>query len=278
MRCASFMLGLLGLCLGCSRGSEAFHVVAAPSALPAALSKAVPSLKACDVRMFIEQRPGAGPEGISEGRLGAIIAESISEQQLVNGVCIKRPGEPLALPASTMIAAVEASPKRARFCRNDEGDYTVVDPGTAAAVPVKACIWNGVFHSARPFTVTLLTDPAHSVGDYVECLRVYRNGDLMAAWNRVSDQIAPYRVVIPGQSLTSGIFAASHPPHLSDMDIRVIPRDDSVVQAVDTATRDDYARFKTTLKAALGAAVDAWLPPDTPERKSFDCLKSELKG
>ena len=56
------------------------------------LAPPTPVEKACDVKMFIEELPGSGVEGISLGHLGAIIAEPISATQLTNGICIKRPG------------------------------------------------------------------------------------------------------------------------------------------------------------------------------------------
>ena len=120
-------------------------------------------------------------------------------------MCIKRPEQPLRLPASILIAADPEGVSLERFCSVDSEPLDLVPSAPAkSAVEVNACTWNGIFHSTSPFTFTLLSQPGTAVGDYVEVLRVYRNGDLMAAWNYASDQRRPDKVVVDGNHPLAG--------------------------------------------------------------------------
>jgi hypothetical protein len=289
MKNASISKGFVLLLPCCGVGTPALHEAATPAFVNApeqAASAAVTALRApavaptesaCDLKLFIEQLPSGGPNPIDPGKVGVLVVERRSESLLENGICIKRPGQKLELPATLLIAGTSDGPQLDRFCRDDARGYKLlVKDGVEQ--PIDACTWNGVFHAARPFTLTLLTDSGRSVGDYVEFLRVYRNGDLMAAWNRSNDALTPFRAIITGRSLRTGIVAASQPPHLSAMDLRVIPRDDSVAQAVDTAARDDLVRFKTAWKDAAGAGLNGVLPEGSEERKSLECLRESLRA
>jgi hypothetical protein len=236
--------------------------------------------KDCDVRLFLEQLPGGRTTfGTPDRHLGSTVVERDIDGKYTNGVCVKHAGLPLKLPAAMLVAAVNGGVDFARFCREETWSGKLRSPVTGAdEVAVNVCTWNGMFHSPRPFTVTLAAGPSAAVGDYVEIVRVYRNGDLMAAWNRVSDQPNPELVVIPGQVMVTSWFAATLPPHLSTMDLRMIPRSDQVAVGVATETRDDHARFESRLKDAFGAALDVELPPGSDERKSLQCLLDQLKG
>jgi len=252
----------------------------------AASRDGAPSDDACEVRMFLEQLPG---RGVSDGEIGAVIAEQVTDGSLINGHCIKRPGQSLQLPAAMLIAAPEGRPTLERFCRSDEDekDYQFAlsvladekaegsQKSSAATRPVKACTWNGIFHSARPFTLTLLAKKGQSLGQYVDFLRVYRNGDLVGAWNRASDRETISKIALSGDSLVAGIFAATQPPHLSDMDIRVIPRSDGIRQEVDTAVVDAHARFRARLSVAVDAVRGLVLSPS--ESQSLECLRESLR-
>jgi hypothetical protein len=267
---------------GCAAASKDFRVVSTESRIEqgqraAAVAAAPGAPAACELRLHLEQLPSNGVEGVPAGELGAIIAERTEGKKLINGYCIKRPGQELQLPARVMIAAPDGRPSLERFCNDEaESGYTVVAPGVEKEV--KACEWNGIFHSSRPFTVSLVAGTGHHVGEYVDLLRIYRNGDLMAAWNRVSDQEDSSRVVITGNSLKSGAFAATHPPHLSPMDIRIVPHVDGLVREVELKLRDDRAQFLARLSAAFQAASIVALPPDSPEYASLACLRSSLKS
>jgi hypothetical protein len=219
--------------------------------------------------------------GTEDGTLGATIVEHAASSY-VNGVCIKRPDQALALPASMLIAAAKDGPDLQRFCRDDEQGteekLQLTSPtGGSSTAEITYCTWNGVFHSSRPFTITLATAADRNVGDFVELVRVYRNADLMAAWNRASDQHTGQPVVIPGNSLVSGAFAATHPPHLSAMDIRVIPRGDAVTQGVDTDVRNDKQRLERLISDAFGAAFDVEFPLGSAERESIECLHEGIE-
>jgi hypothetical protein len=228
--------------------------------------------------MYVEQLPSAGVYGTSSHSLGAFVLERREDGTVRNGVCIKRHGELLKLPAAILIGAAPDGPSLERFCVEEK--QASLPLGAAQVCKncrVNVCTWNGVFHAARPFTVTLLAESG-KVADFVEFVRIYRNGDLMSAWNRVSDQPDPKRIAMGGDSLRANWAAATHPPHLSAMDIRVIPRTSSVLEGVDTKTRNDSQRFAEMLKDAFGAAANVALPSASPARKSFDCLEQQLKA
>jgi hypothetical protein len=247
----------------------------------------------------IEQLPKGGTNPlyeISPGQVGAIVVERTANgTSLRRGVCIKRHGEQLLLPASMLIAAATDNSDLTRFCANraqtNDLDNDPVQKNLTGETPafnlhqeasnvvarkLFACTWNGIFHSSRPFTVTLVAQDGDKVSNYVEYLRIYRNGDLLAAWNRASDQRDTRRVVIPGSMLTTNIFAATQPPHLSAMDIRVIPRDEAVSQTVDTQARSDRQQFESRLLEAGKAAIDIGLPKDSKERHDLECLRAKI--
>jgi hypothetical protein len=233
----------------------------------------------CEVRLFAEQLPTHNPQGIADNSVGAFFVERDpgNQKQVFGGVCIKRPEQPLQLPASILIAADPEGVSLERFCSVGSEPFDLVPSAPAkSAVKVNACTWNGVFHSTRPFTFTLLSQPGTAVGDYVEVLRVYRNGDLMAAWNYASDQRRPDKVVVDGNGMRTGLFAATYPPHLAAMDLRIVPRETGVAHVVEMEVRDDRARFQAKLSTAAKAAADVALPPDSPERASLTCLTSQL--
>lgn len=195
-------------------------------------------------------------------------------------MCIKRTGQALKLPSKILIARDPDGPSMVRFCHVAPTDYTLVPPEGAklnTSVKVEACTWNGTFHSTRPFTFTLMTKTDAAVGDYVEAFRIYRNGDLMAAWNYASDTPNPSRVVIEGTMLTTDAFAATYPPYLAAMDLRVLPRETGVSHEVDMEVRDDRELFKQKVAGAAKAAAKVALPPDSDEYKSLMCLSAQLR-
>lgn len=233
----------------------------------------------CELRLFAEQLPSAKSQGIADHALGTMFVERLpTGSQVVPGVCIKRSGQALELPSTILIARDAAGgPALKRFCRDTQRQFTIVPPIAAPGseqVRVNACTWDGTFHSTRPFTFTLLTAADARVADYVEAFRIYRNGDLMAAWNYVSDQPAPHKVVISGTMLTTGPLAASQPPHLAAMDLRIIPREVGIAHAVDMEARSDRARFQAKLTTAFSSAGRTLLTP--AEQQSFDCLREQL--
>ncbi len=234
----------------------------------------------CDVRMYAEQLPGGEDGGLDPKTMGATIVEKVegAVPYLQNGVCIKRKGHALELPASMLIASVNEQPRLGRFCMEKEKTSGLKIHSGTQMLDANYCTWNGVFHSSRPFTFKFTTDQGHTVGEYIDYVRVYRNSDLMAAWNRSSGQHDSALVKIQGGSLVSGIFSATHPPHLAPIDIRVIPRDQSINESVDTQVRNDHERFLQELSTGFAAASNVVLPPGSPERQSFDCLSAELKA
>jgi hypothetical protein len=249
----------------------------------------------CELRLFAEQLPTSNVHGIADGALGTFFVERVPEPapagaaqrpKAISGVCIKRQGQALKLPTTILVATDAEGPSLGRFCNKTEEDFELVPPqGTTLdatapgkSMPLKACAWNGTFHSSRPFTFTLATESGSAVGDYVEAFRVYRNGDLMAAWNYASDTPRPDRVVIDGKLIKTNAFAATYPPHLSAMDLRVVPRDTGVTHVIDMEMRDDRARFMARLGTATTAAGYVALPVGSPERASLDCLADQFES
>jgi hypothetical protein len=258
------------------------------------LAPAASYVSDCELRLFAEQLPTANSQGIADGAMGSFIVERVVDSTgvagpptAISGVCIKHAGQALKLPSAILIATDPKGPSLSpRFCAREPDDYALIPPaGTQidkqvpnSAVKIQACTWDGTFHSTRPFTFTLATQPGFAVGDYVEAFRVYRNGDLMAAWNYASDSPQPDRVVIDGRLMKTGAFAATYPPHLASMDLRVVPRNKGVTHVVDLETRDDSARFQARLGTAVRAAGNVVLPPGSPERASLDCLASQFES
>jgi hypothetical protein len=272
------ILSLALLVAGCVPGSAARFAQVQDRHLQGSAAPPAAAPKDCELRLYMEQRESRGAvNGIRKGALGAAVVER-KGGQYVDGACLKHKGQRLELPASFLIAS-ENGQDLERFCRDGtrQPGQTLDDGAGGGPSTVDVCTWNGRFHSARPFSLMFLTDPARAVGDYVEFVRVYRNGDLVAAWNRSSDQPTAHKLEIRGDSLTiAGPLAASLPPHLSAMDLRVIPRDASVTEAIDLRVRDDRQRFKTRVVNALQAGANEALPQDSPARASLKCLKERV--
>lgn len=229
---------------------------------------------ACDLRLYAEQAPGEGVYGVDTGHLGVALVES-RDKGYVDGVCIKRAGEALELPAAMLVASADAGAVT-RFCKDTAKPGRIASAKAGDSTPVSVCTWDGTFHSSRPFTFVLVSTAGKAVADFVEFARVYRNGDLMAAWNRSSDQPDLQRISLGGDSLRSGFWAATLPPHRAAMDLRIIPRGTPGPDAVDLLVRDDRDRFRRRIKQALQAGFDEALPKDSPARVSLDCLKNAV--
>jgi hypothetical protein len=230
-----------------------------------AKAAAAPPPGDCELRLYVEQAPSRGYYGVDQGHLGVAVVER-SGTRLIDGVCVKRQGVPLELPATILIASPDDDALD-RFC------FGTSEKSKIGSQEVFACKWNGRFHASRPFSFTLVAAGTQQVGDFVEFLRVYRNGDLMAAWNRASDQPDRSRVVIEGNPLRSGFWAATLPPHLAAMDLRIIPRGTPIPDAVNLTVRNDAERSRERVTQALVAAADEALPKESPARKSLECMK-----
>jgi len=225
----------------------------------------------CELRLYIEQAPGQGAFGVEAGALGVAVVER-DGKDWIDGVCIKRVDRQLQLPASMQIAGDEGL---GRFCRDEPTpNQTIASGGTRETTSV--CQWNGVFHTARPFTFTIVARPDTRIDRYVQFIRVYRNGELMAAWNAGSDTPDASRVVIEGSPLRTGFWAPTQPPHESPIDLRLIPADADLSDVVDLAVRDDKKRFEQRISRALKAGANEMLPIGSPARASLDCLKERL--
>jgi hypothetical protein len=273
-----FPVLLLAFATGCSNTlaqarfaqTERKFVNGAAEAPPKTLASgakatAAPPPGDCELRLYVEQAPSGGYYGVDPGHLGVAVVER-SGDRLIDGVCVKKQGVPLELPATILVASPDDDALD-RFC------FGQSEASKIGSRNVVACKWNGRFHAARPFTFTLVTAENQQVGDFVEFLRVYRNGDLMAAWNRASDQPDPRRVVVEGNPLRSGFWAATLPPHLAAMDFRIIPRGTPITDAVNLTVRNDSERSRERITRALEAAADEALPKDSPARKSLECMK-----
>ena len=223
----------------------------------------------CELRLYIEQAPSGGAFGMDAGHLGAAAVERAPEG-VVDGVCIKHTGKDLELPAAILLASASDGPTLARFCRDDPKPSKSVSG--AKSVDVSICTWDGTFHSARPFTFTFVSANDTSVGDLVEFIRIYRNGDLMAAWNRASDQNTGGTVVLGGRALRSGFLSASLPPHRAALDLRIIPRGASPGD-VELKVRNDKKRFEERIVAGLSSGVNAALPEGAKE--ALNCLRQK---
>jgi hypothetical protein len=248
----------------------------------------------CELRLYIEQDHSEGTYGVPDQHLGVAVVErlpNVSQSDapvqpqptsdakeppipVRDGVCIKRKDRPLELPATVLVTGVDQGYLE-RFCV-DEERMSTVRISVENKEPMHACAWNGAFHASKPFSFTLVTAKEEQVADYVELVRVYRNGDLMAAWNRASDQIKKYEVKIEGNPLRSGFWSATIPPHLAAMDLRIVPRGSPVGDAVFLKVRDDNSRFLKRASEALKAGADEALPKDSPARKSLNCLKKRI--
>jgi hypothetical protein len=251
---------------------------------------------ACEVRLLAQQLSSPKWQGIGDNKLGTFLVERApgtksrdaatksdkpqSQGNVFSGVCIKRVGQPVQVPSGIIIATDDGGPSLNRFCEDDYKWYALVPPeGTAAENTwVRGCTWNGTFHSTRPFTFTLMTRTDVAVADYVEAFRVYRNGDLMAAWNSASDAPNPHRVVLDGRLMVTGTFAATQPPHMAAMDLRILPRETGVTHELQIEVREDRARFITRVSTAAKAAADVALPPGTDARKSLECLVAQISS
>lgn len=227
-----------------------------------------PSAKKCDVRLYIEQRPGHGVYSVGSGELG-VAAVTVDGDNAVDGVCIKEPGKPLRLPAPIQLASPGGT-DLSRFCDGESSTKTI------AAVKVETCDWNGTFHASRPFSFELVTDEHERVADYVDFVRVYRNGDLMAAWNSAAQQATPHRVAIEGEPFRSRWLSVSLPPNDSAFDLRIIPHDNAVARAVDLVVRNDALLFRKKLLGAGKAGLLEAFPKDSQIRKSFECLRTTV--
>lgn len=294
------VLGVLALATGCAGQREGLRyqqtsnkfatgATAAPGFTKAVVRSATTtSTVDCELRLYVEQRPSEGYYGMAKRELGVSMVERTGEHRFVDGVCVKKKDSPLELPAAVLVAAPDPA-RIDRFCKigrsgedvsYEQGFIGPTDQVCNASNPsctvVSACKWNGVFHSSRPFTFTLVTAPERRVSDYVELVRIYRNGDLMTAWNRSSDQKQPSRIVLGGNSLRSGFWAATMPPHLAAMDFRIVPRGNEIGDQLDLTVRDDKDRFRRRVGTALEAGLEEALPKGSPARQSLDCLKKAV--
>lgn len=254
LRRIASVLGLLVSLVGCATTSELrFKQAEKATVSPPGIEAEAP----CELRLHIEQRPGP-PRAFTVGseRLGAAIVERLPSLQgsvrheYSDGVCVKREGKDLRLPSRILIAS--APEIESRFCRDDAQPGAVLG---SEKVDVEVCTWNGRFHAARPFTFVLRTAPSKRVDDLVEFVRVYRNGSLMAAWDRGSDQARASEVDISGESLRAKFIAATLPPHLAAMDFRIIPRGKGPLD-VDVTVRNDKQRFQERVGRALRAGLE----------------------
>ena len=56
--------------------------------------------------------------------------------------------------------------------------------------------------------------------------------------------------------MITGVFAATQPPHMAAMDLRILPRETGVTHELQMEVRDDRARFITRVSTAAKAAAD----------------------
>ena len=285
------MLALLAaLPSACAYGSQTRWNYAIPqltaSRLSAAATPSRPADDDCELWLRMEQLPGHGAYSVSSGHVGVTLVsrrgttkrlagETSDRVEVMEGACIQRKGQTLALPASFLVAGdEEGGAGLSRFCRGEA--FPGYETTANGIQKLELCEWNGRFHSARPFTIAVqTTDSERSVGDYVDYLRVYRNGDLLAAWNRASDQGTKNRVMFPGTTLSTQWYAVSHPPHLAPIDLRIIPLD-SVKGAVELTVRSDRALFAAELKRVFEGV--AGVEPDLGSvAELVSCFRDKLK-
>jgi len=302
-----FIIGALAFGTGCASqhatqryaqvANKSANGPAAPQTPGAAPERAAVPSGDCELRLYIEQRPSDGYYGIDDKHLGVSVVERAgawedNRKKFVDGVCVKKKDAALELPAGLLVASPDDDEGAlGRFClpapeaieaekdgadKGDDGSGKMGNcdgKSSGPCVGVSTCQWNGRFHSSRPFTFTLVAAKDAKVGDFVELVRIYRNGDLMAAWNRTSDQKNPGEVALGGNALRSGFWAATLPPHLAALDFRVVPRGTEIGDAVDLTVRNDHDLFRRRVTQAL---LDGALPEGSPARESLDCLKDAV--
>lgn len=222
-------------------------VIAVRAAAPAAATNA------CELRLYVEHTQ-SGLLGISavevSGDPGTRADGTAS--RVIDGVCIKRPGQPLLVPSRIVIAA------------HDIDAFGPVCDGAAFSLPGdtrEGCVWNHTMRNRYAFTFTFVAS-AGNIKDYISLLRLYRNGSLIARYNSAS-ALENERVLTLQASeirVPNDLFV-SHPPHLAPLDLRILPAgaplDPSLLEenVVDYRERAKE-RSKAIADAALGA-VDA---------------------
>jgi hypothetical protein len=164
-------------------------------------------------------------EYTKERAIGYAAVETDGDHQLTDGLCIKKPGQPLQMPERIMIAARKL------------GDFGYVCEDTPEASErqgIEVCVWNHKYRNTYPMTFTFVAEgKGTKVADYLALARVYRNGHLIARYNAASQLQNPQVLVFRAEELhVSDSPFSPRPPHLAQMDLRVVPAGVEVEQSI----------------------------------------------
>lgn len=229
-------------------------------------------------------------------------------------VCIKKYGLPISIPQTILLFMVadSAHTRFGYFCRQNVIDCTETQsdvlvknicatrekfvkdnpPDSSGFDSEKykyACEWNNVFHNYYPFDIHISTKEPPATGtaskrrqisDYIQLIRVYRNGTLAYVWNGPANDDRGAELVIPGNGLT-----AARLPHRSDFDLRIIPHgvevDESVLAERATAHssrwQSELSRLKTATITTL-IAENKQLEQINAIHKNMVCIIEHTKA
>jgi hypothetical protein len=182
--------------------------------------------------------------------------------------CIKRAGSPMALPGQIRLLMVDWFYIK-RVCENETAKAH--EDGTAE------CIWNRNFRDEWPFDFTI-TSAKQPLSRYLQLVRVYRNGSLIYSWDGTSDpkpsedSEEQRTLSIPGRRLTARLM-----PHLADFDLRVVPVDVTVDDAVRSAQTVNYTDpLKRQLTLAFGSVRDGLLAEPAVKAR-WTCFQAQMQ-
>lgn len=210
----------------------------------------------CELRLFIEHTDGTA--------LGVSAVEMQGTSQRA-GVCVKEPNQALAMPNRVTIKAIDLS------------DFGYLCSGPATQTPSgQVCLWNGVYRNAYPFSFTFVAKPGTKITDYIALARVYRNGSLIARYNAASVLEDPRKLKFRASDLqVPEVAFAKRPPHLAELDLRVLPAGASLAPALLDEKLVDYRDDARQRLANLGQAVAPVLLPGM--NATIDCFVARVK-
>ncbi len=162
----------------------------------------------CELRLYMEYT--------KERAIGYAAVETDGDHQLTDGLCIKKPGQPLQMPERIMIAARKLGRLRLRLRGHARGERTPGHRGVRLEPQVPEYLPDDLhFRRRRKGT---------KVADYLALARVYHNGRPIARYNAASQLQNPQVLVFRAEELhVSDSPFSPRPPHLAQMDLRVVP-------------------------------------------------------